>query len=165
MSTTISGKDVWDLVISTSINRDSEISKVCQPFVELLPDILVDMLDTKVTFLSLMQAKLAYWRYCAENDLSGMLVEAAMPNLGIDMDLGPMKEKSQKTIEQLVDHIENLSRRNMDPHSLNSILNGTFIGLNNYVRALLALNQLTIAKLLELQPGVILDLKVVNVML
>lgn len=66
----VSGDCVWKALLKEERFR-AEVSEgqmpVFEPFVKVLPEVLVDILDEPVTLATLMNAKAVFVRYCLEN--------------------------------------------------------------------------------------------------
>lgn len=105
----IDGNAVWGVLLADPAFRagDSEGQiLVLEPFVKALPDILEKMLDKPVTLETLMQAKLAFLRYCLENGLIGKFAEVSREDSIFLMDKDSLRAMLERTLDEVVNMLE-----------------------------------------------------------
>jgi hypothetical protein len=159
---TVTAEAVWE-----KINQDAEflqqpeaVREAMRPYVEALPTILADVLDTPTTLNATMKAKVNFLRYCVDNGFIKAAVDA-LPDESIGFfDRDELPEMFEGLITQAIEVAEELTG---DVSALleangvteEQVMLGPNVGLNNESRSLYEAGELTIGKLLMVQPMLI----------
>ena len=155
--------------------------EVFKPFVEAMPVALADLLDEPMTLQSFAKAKLAFLRYCLDNHLSqkideadpdnkpaesaepekpaetgfgaviGVLVEVVETGLGAMLELG--MENLAEGFQELVDKAPAMLEKAGVTEE--QVMLSPDVGLNEKAMALYKKGNLTIRKVLQIQPMII----------
>lgn len=154
-------------VIWTKINEDVEfmqqpeaVREAMRPYVEALPTILADMLDTPVTLTSATKAKVIFIRYCLDNGFVKAAVDA-MPDEALGFfdrdDLPEMMEgllgQALEMAEEMIGNVQAMLEANGVTEE--QVMLSSNVGFQAEARALYQARKLTIGKLLSVQPMVI----------
>lgn len=136
------------------------IQEVMRSFVDHLPVLLADLLDKPANFQNIIKAKLRFLRYCSENDFIAKYADA-MPDdaLGF-LSRDEFKDMFTGLFADLVEMMEPIAISAADflkeqgiPEE--TLMLGDNVGLAGEARNLHMSGNLTIGKLLELQPAII----------
>jgi hypothetical protein len=155
--------------ILTALMKDPEYSaqpesvrKAMEPFILAIPEVLKDFLDKKVDLSTLMDAKIAFLRYCSENEYITKMVDA-MPSESFGLfeakDVTNMMEGSfSALIEVLSGIVKNVPGflKSLGVTEAEVMALPKSIGFKPNVLKKYTAGKLTIADLLELQPMVII---------
>ncbi len=141
--------------------QPASVLAVTDPFMLAIPDALKDHLDKIVTLATLMDAKIAFLRYCVENDYVKKVV-AAMPEDSFGwMDAKGVVEMMQGIMAQVVEILAEfvkdvpafLESQGITEEQMMAHPKG--VALKPNVLKLYKAGNLTIADVLKMQPMVI----------
>ena len=142
--------------------QPESIRKAMEPFILAIPEVLKDSLAKKVDLATLMDAKIAFLRYCSENEYITKMVNAMPPKSFGFMDAedvaGMMEGTFSTLIEVLSDVIKNVPEflKSQGVTEAEMMAHPKGVGLKPSVLKKYTAGKLTIADLLELQPMVII---------
>jgi len=105
--TQIEGKQVFEVIMKDEEfkSQPENVIKAIEPFVLALPEILKDQLSSIVTVTTLLNAKLAFLKYCMENDyIKKVTDEVPDDNFGM-FGRESMVAISQAAVEQSIQAI------------------------------------------------------------
>lgn len=152
---------IWD-----EVNKDHEFLKLpepvreaMRPFVEALPTVLSDFWEKPATLDDVLAAKMAYTKYLLDNGFIKATADATPQEfLGgysvaelFEMGEGFIREAYEAMEEMMKDlsaYLESLGV------TRDLVMLGPNVGLNPEARRLYEANELTVGKLVELQPMV-----------
>jgi len=157
----VSGEKVWQkLCEDEEFQKQLEsVREVMRPFVEALPMLLGELLDTPVTLVSICQAKVKFLRYCLEHDFISKAYEATPEEaLGfftreiyasmLENTFNQLIDLMEEQIPQLPTLLQRMGLAEQD-HLLDSA------GFREEARELYLLGELIVGRLLLVQPMII----------
>jgi len=159
--TSVTAEAVWN-----KINEDPEflqesesIREVARPFIEALPIMLAEQLDSPVNVMNVNKAKLTFLRYCVDN---GYVAAATAATYGNALDFlvdGVLLETFESTLKRAIETLEFINemmpRLESGGLSNDEIMLSQKANLNQETRKEYLEGALTIGRLLAIQPMVI----------
>jgi hypothetical protein len=162
MEKTVSAQKIWEVLM-----KDKEFAaqpeptlKATRPFIDAIPGILKDMLNVQATLSNLSKAKVAFLRYCLDHDYIKIMVDA-MPDEALGFfDREDLPGMFESMLDLLIDSFEPLVENALAILKARGVtedqlMTGPNVGLSGKALKLYRAKKLTIADLLELQPGII----------
>lgn len=157
----VTAQEVWN-----QINKDAEfrqqpaqVREAMRPYIEALPTVLANLLDKPATLSNTMQAKVDFLRYCVNNGYIKVVVTATPEEALGWYDREELVEMFDGMIGQLIDMAEELTGDAALLKGLgvteDQVMLGPNVGLNAKAQALYKSKKLTIGKLLQIQPMLI----------
>ena len=159
----ITGRQILDALMQDSEYSAQPVSvrEVMEPFMLAIPEVLKDHLDKTVTLATLMDAKIAFLRYCVANDFVKKVV-GAMPEESFDwLDANSAASMMQGMMSQVVEMLAKvvkdapafLEAQGITEEEMMAHPKG--VALRPDVFRLYKAGTLTIADVLKMQPTVI----------
>ena len=159
---TVTAEAVW-----TTMSEDAEfqqqpeaVREATRPYVEALPTILAGVLDAPATLNTTMNAKVTFLRYCVENGFIKASVDA-MPEEALGFfDRDELPEMLEGALSQAIDMLEKLTGNvtaflEKNGVTEEQVMLSSNVGFNDEARKLYQAGELTIGKLLTIQPMII----------
>lgn len=156
--TTVSPEVIWE-----KANQDSEFTdlpkpmqEALKPFIEALPTVLADQLDNRATLVGISKAKVTFLRYCLDNDLAGKIILKMLGHY-TKSSSSEMMEASMRQLLDSIDEIVQNAQAILEAQAVSEdeVMRSESVGLNPEALSLYLAGELTIAKLLEVQPMLI----------
>lgn len=158
----VTGKEVWAKAKEDPemLRQPESVQEAVRPYIEAAPVVLAGLLDKPATLNNVMQAKVDFTRYCLERGFIKAAVDA-MPDEALGFfareDLPAMFEG---ILTQLIVQVEELTG---DVTALlkeygvteEEVMLGPQVGLNAEAQTLYRAGELTIGKILAIQPTII----------
>ncbi len=104
----ISGKAVWQALISDPSVEDLPAIHVLKPYVEAMPEVLKTILDNKVTLATITQARILYIKYLSSEKLATKQVMQIPPAFLGKRDPAKLAEEAEKAVIQIYLLLEQL---------------------------------------------------------
>lgn len=161
--TTISPQAVWEAANQEDgfPQQPEAAREALRPFIEALPTILANVLETPITISSVMSAKIAFTKYCLNNNFIGAVLAATPPEILQRMgspeelaeQMGEMMNHIIVTAEEVVADVPAILQRHGVTEQ--AVMMGQQFGLNQASREQYLAGKLTIGQLIVTQPSVI----------
>jgi len=160
----LTGQQIWD-----ALNKDPEFLKkpenereVSRPFIEAIPSFAQDQLDLPFNLQNLLNIKISFLKYCSEKGFINDVIDTWPEEKFFWFSKDYFKNSLNALFENMLSAYVVMA--NNIPKCLKKLgvneeefLNSEDVGLNEETRNLYVTNELTIGKLLELQPMVIIQ--------
>jgi hypothetical protein len=162
--TTISGTHIW-LKLKASpefVSNSEEVHQAAKPYVEMLPDLFAELLDQQAVLASIFSARIKYLEFVLESGMLEAVIQALTPTeLGDETReqarqehyIGIMRaiNLGQQILEKVAPRMEG------DKSLEDELMQSEVVGLDLEAYELYLAGQLTIGKIFEICPWVILD--------
>ncbi len=157
----VTGAEVWSMLladpeVTAQLPEGSQIREAFRPFVEASPVVLANLVDERMTFQVLVNAKIKFFRYCLNNGYVDKMAAASGMGDG-GMFGGMFADLLEGVVEMLEDMASDipviLQEQNVTEEQ---VMLSPQVGLNAANKKLYQAGTLTVADVLRMQPAVIL---------
>lgn len=145
-------------------NQPESVFEAMIPFIEKLPNLLSNLLDEPVNIKNFMTAKVVFMRYCLDSGFCRAIAEATPDELLGAFDSMGLMGVLEGMLSMLVNQLEGLTvdkniKELLEYRGLteDSVILSPQLGLNFENQELYKNGELTIRKLLETQPMIIIE--------
>lgn len=154
---------VWQGVLKDpeTASQPDVMKQALRPFVEAIPKVLADLLDMAVTVESIMKAKIAFLRYCADNGFVKAIIAATPAESLWLIGAGTAASMLELALTAAISMAEQIAQDvpvmlAQKGTTERELLASPKVGLTGEALALYDKSKLTIGDLLRLQPMIII---------
>lgn len=160
--TTVSPEAIWEKAKSDSdfAAMPEAMQDVLKPFLEALPTVLADQLDNKATLANIMKAKVTFLRNALENGFIAKMLPAVPDEMLGVLSRDTWSRMISNSMQDLIELAEGILQHGqelLDEQGIteDQVMRSERAGLNPEALRLYLAGELTIAKILEVQPMII----------